>query len=238
MTIRSVWMALGVLSLAATPPGARAAAVTYDFTATVYSSTGSLGSVQGLITGTLTFDLENAEDALSSGAIGSSSWTRAEHSGSAFQLAPAADYVFSMTASSGSTLLYSTGAPGAYSSESSIQGENGSIYLASDSQVEDPAGLNSRTSSLGLSGQPQESVYDANGRPEFGQAGEFASGSFTTDVNGVAGSVDFGVLSVTPAPVPLPPASGLLVAGLGGLGLLARRRNNGGNPAFATRHSQ
>jgi hypothetical protein len=189
-----------------------ATAVTYDFTGEVFSANGSLGAVQGDISGTLTLDLENAE--ISSGVIGgTTTWTRAEQGGTHF--------VFSMTAFSGSTPLYSTGEAGAYSSQSSIQGGNGAFYEASESQMEDPAGLNSRSSSVGLSG---ESVYDANGLPNFAAAGEFASGSFTTEVNGVSGTVDFGISSVTPTPVPLPAAAWLLISGLCGLAALKQRR--------------
>jgi hypothetical protein len=227
MAVRSIRRALGVLTLLAAPLAANATSITYDFTAGVSSATGSLSSLfDNLITGTMTFDLDNANPALSSGAIGTypfqSGWTSVEHSGSAFQLAPSGDYVFSMTASLGSTLLYSTGAPGTYSSQSSIEGSVGQVYTATETQADDPTGRNSRTSAFSFTGQPPISVYDASGLPNISAPG-FLSGSFSIEQNGVSSTVDLGIFGLAPAPVPLPAAAWLLVSGLAGLGGFARR---------------
>jgi hypothetical protein len=218
---------MSVLALLAAPLAANATSITYDFTAAVDSATGSLSSLfGGLISGTMTFDPDNADPALSSGSTGTfplQNWTRAEHTGSAFQLPPSNSYVFSMTASLGSTLLYSTGAAGTYSSQSSIQGgEQGGLYSASETQADDPTGLNSRTATFLLTSSPPQFAYDSNGLPNFGATNH--AGSFTIELNGVSSSVGFDILGARPAPVPLPAAAWLLVSGLGGLGALARRK--------------
>jgi hypothetical protein len=174
--------------------------------------------------GTLTFDLDNANPAFSSGAVGGyQDWTSAERSGSAFGLPPSSNYVFSMTVFSGSTLLYSTGAPGTYSSQSSIEGALEQLYTGSETQTDDSTGLNSRTSSLYLSGLATNSVYQVDGLPNI-SAATGPQGSFGVKVNGVSGSATFGIVRETPAPVPLPAAAWLLISGLGGLGAFARRK--------------
>jgi hypothetical protein len=124
--------------------------------------------------------------------------------------------------------------PGSYSSQSIVQGVSASQLFVSEAQ-QGPLNLN-----YSLSGSEID-IDNPNGAPVFAPTTSTLAGTPVVNVDGTLNGIyngqftnaqglfEYQITSLTlasdiPSPVPLPASAWLLVAGLGGLGVLARKR--------------
>jgi len=203
--------------LIAAPIAANAASVTYDFTGTVTTATGSYSGDTGTVTGTITINIANANPAQSTLPVSlSSTWVAQEYTGSEFGTTPSGAYVFSDTVSVGGVHIYSTPGPGAYESLSYVDNASGG-YEATENQYLTPS--SAVGSNIYLYGA---NTYTSAGVPT-GFALNAGNSNDSGAVEATGGSqLDYTITSLTP--VPLPAATWLMLSGLGGIGVFARKK--------------
>lgn len=218
-----------VLALFGTPFAVHAQAVTFDFTGVVNSVYGTTGATDGMpVTGTYTFDFANANPVQSSPPylIGSTAlnWGVINQGGGIFSPPPTPPVsVFWSTAQVG-TLSYSSVAGGPYASSSGISGSVGppantyQFYAAEQNYTTSSA---APTGSGLILGNPSQSVpaWTSDGLPVL------VSGQGPSDGFFYSGQIAIGYEVTSLTRVPEPGNGWLLLMGLGGLGVLARRRH-------------
>jgi hypothetical protein len=224
------WFAAALLAASS---AADADSVTYDFTGVLAAD--PQGSFAGIardtvVTGTFTFNIANANPGQSLLPVSQTSpWSAQEVTGSSLGTTPSNAYVFSDVIHFGN-YSYSTGAPGPFISQTYVQGNTplnypGYQYIMLDAQYQTAVDIAQLTVELS----------DFNGTsPQWGPDGlplpitgpdPNAFGTLAIVANGVeTGSILFELTSLTPAPVPLPAAAWLLLSGLAGFSLCARKR--------------
>jgi len=214
---------VAAVALALGSPAAFAGSVTYEFTGTVTSSTGSYGSIASgtSVTGTYTINVGNGIAGQSLLPVSlTSNWYSQEQSGSSFSLPSNGAYVFSSTATVGTASYSTSTTPGTYNSTTYVYGYNGGASY--EGFEENYSTATSATESFFNLSNSSGNPYSSSGLPVFAAAttgsGEFEliSGGATT------GSINYNITALTP--VPLPAAAWLLLSGLGGLGLFGRPR--------------
>jgi hypothetical protein len=200
---------------------AHAAAVTYDFTGVVTSSSGFFSNalVGEQITGTYTFDLGAANPSQSSGAIGPppSTFLASSYGGTRYSL-PAPGSVFASTAVVGAIPEYSSFPPESYdyAAKSSVEASS-SGYTASERVDYDQVFYASSGFAIST-----PDYYTAAGLPLSGLTGTPAL-SAAGYLDAADGSLTYQITSLQLQPVPLPAALLLLLSGLGGFGALVGR---------------
>jgi len=228
-----------LISLVGIPLAAPAASITYDFTGTISSVSGTYSAggnaVGSAVTGTFTIDFAAENSLQSSGTIGSmtSAWASETYGGQNFNNAPLPTAsVFTMTIDSAGN-SYDTGPIGAEGYGSFI---NGYVAGASNS-INEYVGVEQQFISAdgsyvktllnldgGIGTNAGSFPYDANGLPVFSNAID-STGEIVTNVAGAGvggGALEFNIQSITP--VPLPATVWLMLSGVVGLGVLTRRR--------------
>jgi hypothetical protein len=205
-------------------PAAFAASVTYDFTGTTTSASGDYASIADgtTITGTYTINVANGVPSQSVLPVSlTSAWSIHEYSGTAYSIPSNSAYVFSSTANVGAFSYQTSAIPGAYASGSIVLGANaGSVYIGQETQFTTSTLTSYGISDVDLtntSGNP----YTIDGLPVFSGA-TAGSGYFTTGGGSINGEVMYNITSLTA--VPLPAAAWLLLSGLVGVGVMARKR--------------
>jgi hypothetical protein len=203
-------------------PAAFAGSVTYDFTGTVAYATGGYSSVADgtAITGTYTINVANGVLSQSLLPVSlTSSWYSRENSGTFYSLPSNSLYVFSSTANVGAFSYQTSAVPGAYLSYSLVEGANSGLTYEGH-EVQSPTSTSSGISYFQLvnsSGNP----YSINGLPVFSGA-TTGSGDFETTGGSINGTVYYNITSLTA--VPLPASAWLMLSGLIGVGVMARKR--------------
>jgi hypothetical protein len=213
-------------AMIAVPLTANAQAVTYEFTGAVTSVFGSdyesvpIGTP---VSGTYTFDPAAADPTISRGSIGSYSsiWFVQNEGGPAVNKPFPSTLVFSQTVI-GPGISYETPAIGGTASSSGFGGQNQTdSNLPPDSfsaeEHHDFAPYQYSDSYLNLGGST--APYAANGLPVLSLANDYASGEFVIDDTD---GLTYNITSLTP--VPLPADALLMLGGLGGLGVVGRKR--------------
>jgi hypothetical protein len=208
------------------PIRANAEPITYDFVGVIGSVSGSFWSsslIGQTVTGTYTIDYANGTSGFGSPGSTTQEWEVAEQTGPGYGSALSSSYVFSSTLNVGGGLYaYATGAPGSYSSESSMHGliDGFATPTLNASEIQCAgSGDTCIESYFQIGALP--SGYSANGLPNFAPGQPFASevGGINVLVNGAFSGLSYDITSATP--VPLPAAAWLLFTGLG---VLTRRR--------------
>jgi hypothetical protein len=217
-------------------PAAFSSSVTYDYTGvitSVYDTQNYSIAVGSPVSGTYVFDFANGNPAQSSGTIGSANWTVVSQGGAAYSLPTPTSLVFASTAQV-SNFGYSTPPPqtGVLSSsyvQSSVQGSAnsggpGSTFTASEGFAYSADAYGGSSFSISNPG----GAYSVNGLPILAGATS-ATGAVTAAAGGLVTQIEFNITSLTPAPVPIPAAAWLLMSGLGGLAVFARKKPRGLN---------
>lgn len=193
--------------------------ITYDFTGTVSNGGGIFSSIATgtTITGKYTFDFGSAT--YITGAIGSPDWRVGNYGGAAWGTVPPVSSVFTTTAYMGG-ISYSTLTPQPYVSTSALLVMNGNTFNGLEERGADP-NWRDESAMVWIT-----SSYSANGLPNFlpGESGwgYFNSGSYRDQLQYTLTSV---VLTPT-APIPEPETYAMMLAGLGLLGFMARRKKS------------
>jgi hypothetical protein len=201
-------------------PAAFAASVTYDFTGTTTFASGDYSSIAfgTTITGTYTINVANGVPSQSSlPVLLTSDWSSNEHSGTFFGIPSNSAYVFSSTANVGAFSYQTSAVPGAYSSQSYVEGYNsGTSYQGFEEQAPNSSYGASYFNLYNSSGN----VYSKDGLPVFSGA-TTGAGYFVT---GGGSFVNYNITSLTA--VPLPASAWLLLSALVGVGVMARKRRD------------
>jgi hypothetical protein len=216
--------------MAAVPIAANAAAITYDFTGTVTSATGIYSSAAATVTGSFTIDLANADPSVSNSPTTSGLWQETSYGGSDYgRPLPSALVDWSVIDSGG--IAYSTPPVGPADVASVVLGyttstngpsppANGYAVIA-DQELATGVITESSFTLIGGTG----SSFNSDGLPVFSNSIS-AVGELWSGVNGepVTDELLFDINSMTLAPVPLPSTAWLMLCGLGGLGVLLKKR--------------
>jgi hypothetical protein len=218
---------LAAITLAASVTS-QASTVTYDFTGTINSATGTYSAAGSTVSGTIAIDLAAANPSQSSGTLGSTSatWNEEVYGGSEFGTPVPTAPVYNISINSGA-VSYSS-APASALSQTSVSGSfvNGvpSEWIAEEVEVssESESGNTFIQNGLGLVGAASPVPWGSNGLPILGNA--TGQSNYLWDYVGgtEVGALSYTITSLTP--VPLPTTAWLMLSGMVGLGAMARRR--------------
>lgn len=230
--MKSATKGLLAILTAASPCAVTASPVVYDFTGNVSSSSGIYSVPSGTeVTGTIVIDYANAgSDSI--GTIGSMSetWVPASVGGMEIGTQPLSlsQYLFSDTIQAGPISYATTPSPNGFNDDSFMYAVPTLTY-GGDLELNERSSTTAFTSTFSdfeIDAAPGSNPWTSTGALKFDTV-ETATGVFADIVNSTAvGRVDFLVDSITP--VPLPGCGELVLSGLAGLLLLARRRDERG----------
>jgi hypothetical protein len=225
MNIISKW--LTALALLVGPVAANATAVTYDFTGNVTGASGIYASAGATVTGTYTIDVGAGNASQSVLPVSFSSvWYSQAYGGTVYGPPTPSSLVFASTLSSGG-VTYGNTTPSSAGSDSSVEGNASSGTLPNSYVAEDVEYSNSNDyveSYFRLyGGTGAGAPFDASGLPVFSNATS-NSGALTSDNLGLVSQLTYTITSL--APVPLPASAWLLLSGLVGVGVMARKRRD------------
>jgi len=230
--------------------------ITYDFTGTVISSTGDYSSaaIGSTVSGTYTINLANADPTQSDGTVGSSTvWTAQVEGGPAVStsIQPVPPQtgapVFASTFLGTDISYKSLTIVGAGGSQSFVSGSpaqvnsnpsdpfsplvNGYIYEANEAVW--PNYINDANETFVQSGFYLEGTsltWSAAGLPLLSSStsavGEIEKIIVTNGFNTTADDLMYNITSLSVAPVPLPPGTWLMLSGLVGLTVFARKHRD------------
>jgi hypothetical protein len=197
-----------------------AAPVTYDFIGTITGASGIYGSavaVGNVVSGTYTFDLAAANPAQSVGTIGATNWTAMSYGGVFWGTTAPSSVVFSSSVQLGALHVSTT--LQTFADSSQIYG-HGNYYDAFMAAYSNPQTYTRADLNIGY-GSNTGSPFSGDGLPIL--LGHIGVGSFVSASPAAVSRVDFTVTSLTPA-IPEPETYAMMLAGLGLLGVAARRR--------------